>query len=155
MVRETGQLVRLRWLAQSLEHPVGRERVEDRLAATDAAHRVDEVGAPDLLEHIARRTGDDRAEDGFVVGERSQHQARDLGMFGSDVSADLDAVTIGQPHVEHGDVRGRRRQELVGLLRGAGFTDDLQVVFGLEQLAYPATHDLVIVEEEHPRCHGS
>ena len=32
--------------------------------------------------------------------------------------------------------------------RGTGLADDLEIVFDLEQLAYTAAHDLVIVEQE-------
>ena len=48
-------LVLLGRRAQPLEHPGGDRGVEQRLARRDPADGVDEVGAPDLLEHVARR----------------------------------------------------------------------------------------------------
>ena len=74
-------------------------------------------------------------------------------MLRADLAAHLDAVAVGQPHVEHGDVGRGGRDAPVGLLGGAGLADDLDVVLGLEQLAEAAADDLVVVEEEHPDRH--
>jgi hypothetical protein len=68
-----------------------------------------------------------------------------------DLPADLNAVTVGEANVEKGNV-GTRRGDPAECRRGrVGFADDFDVVFGLEQLAYAAPHDLVIVEQEDPR----
>ncbi len=140
-------------LPQPLEHPAGQRRVEERLAAADAAHAVDEVGAADLLQDVAGGAGHDGAEQGLVVGERREHQAGDLGVLRADLAADLDAVAVGQADVEDGDVRARGRDAPVRLLGGAGLADDLEVVLGLEQVAQAAADDLVVVEEEHADRH--
>ena len=131
----------------------GQRRVEERLASTDAAHAVDEVGPAHLLQHVAGGARHDRAEQRLVVGERGQHQAGDLGVLRADLAAHLDPVAVGQADVEDGDVRARRGDPPVGLLGGARLADDLEVVLGLEQLAQAAAHDLVVVEEEHPHRH--
>ena len=120
--------------------------------SADPADGIDQIGAPHLLQHVAGRAGHDRAEQRFVVGERGQHQARDLGVLGADLAAHLDAVAVGQAHVEHGDV-GLVAGMRAGLLGGARLADHLEVVLGLEQLAQAAPDDLVVVEEEHPDRH--
>ena len=104
LVGETGELVRVRRVAQPLEHSGGQRRVEERLAAADSADAVDEVGAAHLLQHVAGGARHDRAEQGLVVGEGGQHQAGDLGMRGAELAAHLDAVAVGQAHVEDGDI---------------------------------------------------
>ena len=70
-------------------------------------------------------------------------------MVGADLAADRDAVTIGKPDVEDGDVGSRRGDPGERALGGVGFADDLDVVLGVEQLPDPTTDDLVVVEQEH------
>ena len=70
-------------------------------------------------------------------------------MVGADLAADRDAVTIGQPDVEDGDVGSRRGDPRECALGGVGLADDLDVVLGVEQLPDPAADDLVVVEQEH------
>jgi hypothetical protein len=65
--------------------------------------------------------------------------------------AHLDPVAIGEAHVQHGHVRSGRRDPAQRLLGGAGLADDHEVILSLEQLPQPPAHDLVIVEEKHPR----
>ena len=50
-------------------HPAGGLRVEQRLAAGDGSDRSDEVGALDLLEHVACGAGHDGVEQRLVVAE--------------------------------------------------------------------------------------
>ena len=54
-------------------------RVEERLAICDSSNRSDEIAAANLLQDIARRAGNHRAEERFIIGERSQHQTSDVG----------------------------------------------------------------------------
>ena len=62
----------------------------------------------------------------------------DLGVAGADLAADLDAVAVGQPDVEHGHVGPQRAGcGCSASSAGAGLADDLDVVLGLEQLAQP------------------
>ena len=71
----------------------------------------------------------------------------------ADVPAHPDAVAVGQPHVEDGDVRAQRGDAGQRLRGGAGFADDLDVVLGLQQLRDAAADDLVVVEQEHRDGH--
>ena len=72
----------------------------------------------------------------------------------ADVAADVDAAAVGQPGVENGDVRRGGRDAAQRLGGGAGLTDHLDVVLGLEQVGDAAPDDLVVVEQEDPdrRC---
>ena len=149
----TGQLVLVALVSDPVEHPGGDERVEQRAPGGDLADAVDQVGAADLLEHVAGRPGHDRGVDGLVLGERGQHDAGDLRVPGADLAADLDPVAVGQPDVEDGHVGRGGRDPPVGLLGRSGLADDLEVVLRLEQLAQPAADDLVIVEQEHAGGH--
>ena len=72
---------------------------------------------------------------------------------GADLAAHLDAVPVGQPHVDDRDVGLRRRDARQRLLGGPRLADDLDVVALLEELAHAAAHDLVIVEQEHSNRH--
>ncbi len=81
LVRETRKLVGLWWLAQPLQHPGGHQRVEEGLTTADPADSVDKIGAAHLLQHVAGRSREDRAEQRFVVCERGEHQARDFGVL--------------------------------------------------------------------------
>ena len=64
-------------VADALEHPLGDRRVEQRLPGRDPADRVDQVGAADLLEHVAGGAGHDRGEQRLVVLVRGEDQALD------------------------------------------------------------------------------
>ena len=129
---------------------VGDGRVEQRLAGGDPAHRVDQVVAADLLEHVAGGAGHDRGEQRLVVVVRREDQGRDLRVAGPDVAADVDAGAVGQPAVEDRDVRTQRGDAPAGLLGQAGLADHLDVALGLEQVPQPAPDHLVVVEQEDP-----
>jgi len=64
--------------------------------------------------------------------------------------AHLDPIAIGEPHVQHGHVGPCRRDPAQRLFRGAGLTDHLEVVLGLEQVPQAPAHDLMVIKEEHP-----
>ena len=102
-------LVLLRRLAQPVEH--ARRDRRDRAATRRRrrAGRLDDVGAPDLLEQVAGGAGHDRLEQRLVVGERREHEALDLRVLRPDLAAHLDAVAVGQPDVEHRDVGAAAR----------------------------------------------
>jgi len=53
-----------------------------------------------------------------------------------------------ETHIEHGDIRVERVDPTHGLGLCAGFSNDDDVVFGLEQLAHSASDELVVVEEK-------
>ena len=73
---------------------------------------------------------------------------------GTNLAADLDAVAVGQAHVDDGDVGLDRRDPRHAFLGGSGLADHLDVVVRLEQLAHAAANDLVIVEQEDANRHG-
>ena len=117
----------------------GHSGIEQRLAGGDTPDRVDEVGAPDLLEQVAGRAGHDRVEQRLVVGERRQHQALQRRDARADVAAHLDAVAVGEPHVEDRDVgRGRPGSAASASAAVPASPTTSMVVLDLEQLAHPA-----------------
>ena len=129
----------------------GRDRwIEQRLPAGDGAHGFHHVRPLDLLEDVTGRARHDRLEQRFVIRERREHEALDVGMARTDLPADLHSVTVGQADVEHGHIRSCRRDARERLGGGSGLAHDLEVTIRLEQLLHAATNDLVIVEEEHP-----
>ena len=146
------ELVFLGVRAKTLDDAGRHRRIEERPAGGDGAHRFDDVGTLDLLEDVSRRAGHDRLEQRVVVRERREHEALDLGMGRPDLSAHLHAVTVGQADVEHRDVRTRRRDARERLGGGSGLPHDFEVPFCLQELLDTPTHDLVVVEEEHPHC---
>lgn len=139
--------------AQPCHHAGGRAWIEHRGARSDPAYGGDQIGAVDLLEHISRRARHDGVEQCLVVIERRQHQAGELGHQGAQLPAHLDtgvvtAAVVAEAYVQHGDLGSAGRyagQRLAGVGRLA---DDLDVVLGLQQIAYAAPDDLVVVEDE-------
>src|SRR5581483_5864794 len=85
----------------------------------------------------------------LVVGERRQHQARQVRQLRPEVAADADPVAVRQPDVEHGDLRPDRRDPRESLGRGRRLTHHLDVAFGLEEVAHAAAYDLVVIEQEY------
>ena len=69
-------------------------------------------------------------------------------MLGSQLAAQLDTAAVGEANVENSDIWSRGRDALVGLLNGASFTDDFEIVLGLEQIANSATNDFVVIDEK-------
>jgi len=104
---------------------------------------------PDLLEHVAGRSGHDRGQHRLVVAESGEHQARYLRRPGADLPADRYPVTIRQPDIEHGDAGAQRRN--LGQRGGGGarLADHLDVRLGLQKHADTAADDLLILQQEH------
>ena len=144
-------------VAEAFDHPGCHRRIEERSSGGDGPHGLDDVSAFDLLEDVPGRARHDRLEQCLVVREGREHQAVDLGMSRSDLAAHLDAVTVGQADVEHGDIGPGRRNARQRLVRRPGFAHDLQVAFSLEELLDAAADDLVVVQQEYTHCvaHGS
>jgi hypothetical protein len=80
-------------LPQAGEHPGGDRRVQQGLALRHPLHRLDQISAADLLEHIPRGTRHDGREQRFIIVVGGQDQAR--GQRRADLPADLDATAIG------------------------------------------------------------
>jgi signal transduction histidine kinase len=139
--------------AQPVHDPGRQRRIEQGGAGAHLADRVDDVVALDLFQDVPSSTGDDRLEQRLVVVERCQHQARDRRMRRAQLATQLHAAAVGQAHVEHGNVGRHRVDAAERFLHRAGFADDLEVVLGLQHVAHPTTHDLVVVDKEDPQRH--
>ena len=70
------------------------------------------------------------------------------------VAAHLDAVAVGQPHVDDCDVGTSRRDAADRLFGRSCFAHDFDVVVLLEQIANAPAHHFVIVNEEHSNRHA-
>ena len=121
-------------------------RAEQHLAVGDAADGRDEVVAAHVLQDVAPRAGEHRGVDGFVVGERRQHEAPQVGSAFVQGAAQVDAAAVGEAHVEHRDVQ-LLEVDVECLGERAGLGHDLEVALGLEQFAQSPAHDLVVVDE--------
>jgi len=53
---------------------------------------------------IAGRARHGRVEQRLVVAERGQHQARDVGQLGPNVTAHLDPTAVAKSHIQDGDL---------------------------------------------------
>ena len=128
-----------------------RARVEQRLAGGDAADGVDDVGAADLLQEIARCAGHDRLRTSASSSENdvSMRQATSgcRERTSRHTSTPLPSGRRTSRIATSGRVGGMRASACSGRSRLA---DDLEVVLGLEELPHPSPDDLVVVEEEHP-----
>ncbi len=133
-----------------LEDSLRDRRVEQRLATGDAADRVDEVPAADLLENVPRGASHDRREQRLLVVVRRENQRLDRRVHRPHLTADVDAVSVRQPGVENRHVGAHGGHPAGSLQRRTGLPDDLDVVLVLEELAQPTPHDLVVVEQEDP-----
>src|SRR3546814_568263 len=112
-----------------------------------ASHRPRRPPPP--APRAALRSGDVRGIHRLVVVVAGQDQGLDVGVRGAYVAAHLDSRAVTEPGIEHRDVRGQLEDRLGRTLGGPGLADDDDVTLGLEQPAQPATHDLVVVEQEH------
>ena len=121
--------------AQPLQHPRGHGRVEQRLAGGDPADRVDQVGAADLLQHVAGGARHDRGEQRLVVvvrGEDDALIAGSLERIARQTSMPLPSGSRASRIATSGRSAGMIR---IGLLRRPVVADHVEVVLGLEQVA--------------------
>ena len=119
------------------------------------SYRFDEVSALDLFEYVAGSAGHDRAEQRFVVGKGSEHEALDLGMAGPDLSAHLDSAAVREADIENCDIRSRGRYATQRFFGRRRFADHDEVILGLDQLAQPTTHHFVVIKQEHASRHSN
>src|SRR5581483_10971987 len=101
---------------------------------------------------------EDRREEGLVVGEAGQHHAGDLGVGRPDLPAHLDpaavAALVPQAHIEDGDVGMGLGDPIERFLAVGRLADDVDVVFGPEQVAHATADELVVVQEEDADRHA-
>ena len=129
LVRERIEaLVMLLALAQALHDALGGYGIQQGATSGHLADRVDEVVAADLLEDVARRSRHDRVEECLVVGVRREHETARLRHRVAHLAAHLDPTAVGQPHVEHGDIRPRRRDARKSLRGAARLAHDLEII---------------------------
>ena len=151
LVGEPGEtFVFFGFLSELATDTLDQRRIQQRLSGCDSADCVHDVVAAQLLEQVARCPGEHRLGERLVIGEGREHDAGDLGLTRTDLATDLDAIAVGEPHVEHGHLRSGRRDPRQRELCGAGLTDDLHVVLCVEELPQAAAHHFVVVEQEDP-----
>ena len=114
----------------------------------------DDVGSVNLLEQISGCAGHHRREEGLLVVEGRQDQALHLGVGRSDLSADVDAVPVGQPDVEECNVWSCGRDPVQRVGGASRFAHDFEIWGGADELGKPTTDDLVVIEQEDPN-HGA
>ena len=154
LVRElVDALVALGSVSEPIEHALGHRRVDQGLAVAHPSDGVHQVVAADLFQHVAGGPRHDGGQEGFVVGERGQHEALQARQAGLQLATYLDAVAVGEPDVENGDIGTESHATRDRLLGRRGLADDLDVVLDLEQSPQPAAHDLVVVYQEHSQRH--
>ncbi len=71
-----------------------------------------------------------------------------------ELPAQLDAIAVGETHVEHGHIRIGRRQQRQRLPRRAGLADDNEIRLRLQEIAQAPADHLVIVDEEDFHRHA-
>jgi hypothetical protein len=63
-----------------------------------------EFHALDVLDDVSAGAGQYRVQHRFVGRERGQHQAAQVRQPRQQISAQFDAIAVGQPHVEDRDI---------------------------------------------------
>jgi len=147
---------------QPLHSEANLSAVKQLGACSDLADRVDQVVSANLFQHVPRSTGHGRIDECLIVGERGEDQASNRRVIGSDLTADLDAVTITKANIEYGDIRHDSPHHVECLGERTGFTDDRHVGFRVDEIADALPDDLVIIKKKHtdrsiissPRHHG-
>jgi hypothetical protein len=136
-------------VAQPLQDPGGRHRVEQRLAGRHVPYGTQQFVAPDGLQDVPGGTRHDRVEEGLVVREGGQHQALHGVVPGADLAAHLDPAAVREPYVEnrHIGARGRDPHQRVG--RRTGLADHLDVVLDREHLVDATPDHFMVVEEKY------
>src|SRR5690606_25146031 len=123
-------------------------RREQGAARGDLAHALDEPAGADLLEHVAGCSREHGGPARLVVVVGGEDEAPRVGVRRADGAAQLDAVAVGEPHVEHDDIRPRHLDLREGAAHLARLADHLEVALGVDEVGDAAPHDLVVVDEE-------
>ena len=126
----------------------GRPVVEQRTAGADVLDGLGEFHALDVLDDVSAGAGQYRVQHRFVGGERRQHQAAQIRQPRQQVSAQFDAVAVGQPHVENRDVGLKGRDPGQSLGYRSGLAHDVEFGVRAEEVDESAPDDLVVVDEK-------
>ena len=103
----------------------------------------------DVLEHVGLRAGLERARDLFVgvVGREHDH-ARARIAFAQPLH-DLDALHDRHPEIQQRHVGMMAIEGLEGLDAVAGFGDDVQIGFLVDDVGHAGSEQGVIVNQQH------
>ena len=108
-----------------------------------------------VLGHERGRPGLERLEELVVAGVHREDDDADLRVLGAHLAAGVEAVAVGQAHVEDHDVGVEQREQTTGVAQRAGLTDDLEVAVSFEGPAQALADELVVVDEEHRDRHAA
>ena len=133
LIGEIFERIFVGWLSYTVKHLLGNGWVEKRFTVGNASHRCGQFDATHLLQQVSRRAGHDGAHQRIVVTEGREHQATQVGHQRAGISAHGDAVTIGQAHIENGNVGLAGGNTADGLLRRTGLAHHFHVGFALEE----------------------
>jgi hypothetical protein len=73
-------------------------------------HAGQQLRQPERLDQVVVRAGVQAGDHVELLISRGEHQHRQVGVRGADAAADVEAVDVGQPQVEHHEVRVARRR---------------------------------------------
>jgi len=74
-------------------------------------------------------------------------------MSRAELAAQLDTASVGQSHVEHGDVGLRRVDAVKSVLDRARLTDHLEVFLAFEEFPDPPPNYFVIINQKDLQSH--
>ena len=130
------------------EERIRQDRIQGRSTLADLPDRLDQVATRPLLEHVARRSGEDGGGDVTLVAEGAQDEAAHFRMAGSDLSAEFDAVPFDELDVHDGDVGPLGGNPGEGLAGGPGLAHDEKIGFVRDERPESDAQELVIVDKE-------
>src|SRR5262245_18311358 len=123
---------------------------EERPAAADRLHGLQEVEVLRILQQIAPRTRLEALADADVVGVHRQDEDLRALVPLHDLAGRLDAVQLWKRDVHHDDVRVHPLRHVDGAPAVPRLPDDLDLVVGFEDAAQPLAYDRVVIDQEHP-----
>ena len=132
---------------------MGRSFADHRSAAGDPADGIDDLGVRGFLGDEPFRAGLRRLDERGSVGQTRTDEDPRGGREIVDLAADLDAVAIGQPHVEHDHVGTQVPGECECLAPRSRLSHDAQVVLCLEERSETFSDESVIVHDQDLDLH--
>ena len=130
-------------------------RVHEGRTAGHLLHVLYQLPGPNALEDVPGGAGHHAGVERLVVGVARQHQADQFGQHGAHVPAHLDPAAILQADIEDRHIRMGQRNPHVRLGDRGRLADHLDLLVGLEELAYSFPDQFVVIEQEHPDTHGT